>query len=595
MNHCTFKVDTTESGVREHYLVIRNEGGTCSKIEQVMPFDMELEGQDYFLQYFTSRWSKEFTPVKVACRTMTLASSAGRCSAEIHPQFFIMDGEKTVLVLSIAWSGNWKLELRTTPKGIRITAGLNAESFEKLLEPGGEFRSPRVISFMPQNQTLAEVSKAFANWYRSCNKIQNDLSASLPVEWNHWWSYEDYRINEEVFIKNVDVAAELGIEACLLDAGWFGDTKLWYHVRGDWHKVNPEKFPSGIRYLSDYVHQKGMRFGIWCEIEALGTEAGLVKEKPDFMALRDGQPLNYVCFGNPKARQWAFETLEKLIVEYRADWIKLDFNLDPWMGCNRTDHGHEGGDGLYAHYMGYYAVLDAIREKYPHVVLENCGSGGLRIDHEIMRHTHCSFLSDNDETYNKLRYYSAALKFLPPEACLHFVWSQSMTDDQGKGPFPLFNVMDKKYKPWELDFHMRAGMLVWMGLSHRLKDFDESAKALFRKHINFYKTVVKPFIAGATVYELGDDAFTMLKPCYAFQYHLEESDRSLVFIFNINQGLRTVPLVNLDAGVAYRVHQLDSGEIIEKSGAGLMHGLLLGDLRTDESVVLLVERVTTPV
>jgi alpha-galactosidase len=50
----------------------------------------------------------------------------------------------------------------------------------------------------------------------------NALSSLPPVEWNHWWSYEDVDINEQVFAQNMQVAAQMGVEVCTLDAGWFG-------------------------------------------------------------------------------------------------------------------------------------------------------------------------------------------------------------------------------------------------------------------------------------------------------------------------------------------------------------------------------------
>lgn len=581
----------TESGVCEHILKIKNISENPVELCGMMPLEMELEGEEYYLQYFTSKWSKEFIPVKVPAKSITLEGRAGRCSAEIHPQFLIMDKHGYAAAVAIAWSGNWKFEIKTYAKGIKISAGINDDGFLNTLQPGEEIESLKVLSMTPQNKTIGEISRAFGIWHRECNGIRNSVSRSLPVEWNHWWSYEDYKINEETFIKNVDVANELGFEVCVLDAGWYGNTTLWYHVRGDWHNVNKEKFPSGIRYLSDYVHSKGMLFGLWCEIEALGEKAELADMRPEFMARRDGKPLNYVCFGNPEAAEWAYNTLERLITEYGLDWIKLDFNLDPWLGCNKTDHGHDSGNGLYMHYKGYFDVLDRIRAKYPEALLENCASGGLRIDHEILRHTYCTYLSDNDQTHNKMRFYSAALTFLPPEVCLHWSWSQSMTDDQGGGPFPLFNVMDEKYKKWELDFHMRGGMLGWLGFSHRIKDFDDNAKALFSKHIEFYKNTVKEFILNAVVYDLNEDGFAVSKPCYAFQYHLEDSDRSLIFVFNFDKGARNLKFKGLDNKTIYSVVNVDSDEVVQKTGAGLNNGFDLGELRACESVILKVDAV----
>ena len=69
-------------------------------------------------------------------------------------------------------------------------------------------------------------------------------------------------------------------------------------------------------------------------------KAQLAIDHPEFVATRGGERLGYVCFGNPAVQEWAFNVLSKLIVEWQADWIKLDFNLDPGAGCNRADHGH---------------------------------------------------------------------------------------------------------------------------------------------------------------------------------------------------------------------------------------------------------------
>ena len=163
-----------------------------------------------------------------------------------------------------------------------------------------------------------------------------------------------------------------------------------------------------------------MAFGLWCEIEAIGKSAHLADTHPEISATRDGEPLGYVCLGSAAGQQWALATLERLISEYHCDWIKLDFNLDPGAGCNRRDHGHGAGDGLYAHYQGYYALLTAIRSRYPHVVLENCSSGGLRIDLGLARHTHMAFLSDPDWPEHSLQCFWGASLILAPAALLHW-------------------------------------------------------------------------------------------------------------------------------------------------------------------------------
>ena len=311
---------------------------------------------------------------------------------------------------------------------------------------------------MTLSQQYARVGRA--HWYP-----RNRLSSRLPVEWNHWWPYRDYEIDEATFKKNVIAAVGQGMEICTLDAGWFGpsDPKTdWYEYRGDWHLVNERRFPSGVRHLSDFTHEHGMSFGLWCEIEGLGIKAQLALDHPEYVATRDEKRLGYVCFGNPGVQEWAYQTLCRLIHDYNADWIKLDFNLDPGAGCNRVDHGHGSGDGLYEHYMGYYRTLDRVRRTFPEVVLENCSSGGLRIDLGILRHTDMTFLSDPDWPVHDLQIFWGASQMIAPDTCLHWSFCDWLGDNQP--PQQNFNPRDPNLTRHQLDYYTRISMLgsVWL-------------------------------------------------------------------------------------------------------------------------------------
>ncbi len=212
--------------------------------------------------------------------------------------------------MAVAWSGNWKIEVEQTGQEFTVTAGITDVNFRKTVKPGQVFDSYRVLVVCPADGTLDSISRAFTTWHRKYNSPKHTEAYKLPVEWNHWWPYEDSEVNEENVKANTDKASELGCEICVLDAGWFGKGAFWYEVRGDWEAVNRERFPSGIRALSDYVHSKGMKFGIWCEIEALGANSELGRRHPEYSAVRDDKPMGYVCFGNTDAWNWAFSALE---------------------------------------------------------------------------------------------------------------------------------------------------------------------------------------------------------------------------------------------------------------------------------------------
>ncbi len=255
--------------------------------------------------------------------------------------------------------------------------------------------------------------------------------------------------------------------ACWTPAGLAGRAgTFWEHYRGDWHKVNAERFPGGLRAVADHVHAHHMKFGIWCEIEGLGAKAQVAIDHPDYVALRDGERVGCVCFGNPRVQDWAYDTLARLITEYTADWIKVDYNLDAGAGCNRTDHGHGAGDGHYEHIHGYYRTLERLRQPFPEVVFESCSSGGLRIDLGLLRQTHMTYLSDPDWPEHDLQIFWGASTLLAPDALLHWTYSEWRPRDPP--PYQKFDPHAPDLTPAKWDYYARISMLGRFGLSEKL-------------------------------------------------------------------------------------------------------------------------------
>ncbi len=163
---------------------------------------------------------------------------------------------------------------------------------------------------------------------------------------------------------NAERAQSAGIEVVVLDAGWFGlpsRHSYWYQLCGDWDHRNAERFPSGLKRIGESIRNLGIEFGIWLEVEALGESSQLAQTRPDFAAQRSGQNLGYVCLANPDAREWAYSIARNLINECGATWLKMDFNVDPGAGCNRSDHGHEPVFGLSDHLHNLYQLFDLSR------------------------------------------------------------------------------------------------------------------------------------------------------------------------------------------------------------------------------------------
>lgn len=582
------------SALVETWQSVRNMSTAAIDITRLDSLALDLAPAEYELLSFTSDWGLEFESVRAPLEgDVRLETRRGRSSRDHHPWFALFRGDGAILSGSVAWSGNWIFRFERQPDGmVRLSGGLNDWEFSHTLAPGASFDSAPVVVAPGTHGDLNSVSTQYARVGRAHWYPRNALSDRLPVEWNQWWSYEDRTINEQVFRANVDVAARLGVEVCTMDAGWFGPTDPtthWYDYRGDFGDVNTARFPSGIRALSDYTHDHGMAFGLWCEIEAVGKSARLAEVNPDFLALRDGLRLGYLCFGAPAVQEWAFALLSRMIDEYRLDWIKLDFNLDPGAGCDRTDHGHAAGDGLYQHYAGYYATLERVRASHPEVVLENCSSGGQRIDLGILRRTSPTFLSDPDWPEHGLQLIWGASTTLAPNAWLHWGYSEWITEHRCQ----KFNPRDPALLPHQLDYYIRIGMLGGYGFSQKLPDLPDWVAARWAEHITLYKSTLRRFVREADFYRLTEQPrrFGQGERWAAFQYCIPNGADHLVAIFRLPGGEpeRTIRLYGLEPDRQYSLKWLLDDRTERRQGADLLaHGLRCADLPEEGSALLLL-------
>ncbi len=580
------------AALMESWQNLRNLGPGSLSVTRFDSFSLSMKGGEDEILYYTGDWGSEFEPKRlVRAEPLRLETRTGRSSKGQHPWFAMFRKGQGVLSGSVAWSGNWAMRFEPLENGgFRLSGGLNDWEFTSELASGEALESPHAVLVLGDD--LNDVSQQYARVGRKHWYARNDFSASQPVEWNHWWSYEDVEINETVFLQNVESAARMGMEVCTLDAGWFGpsdEATHWYDYRGDWSLVNSRRFPGGIRKLADATHALGMKFGIWCEIEGLGVKAQVALDHPEYVALRDGERIGCVCFGSPAVQEWAYQTLRRLIVDYQADWIKLDFNLDPGAGCNRVDHGHGSGDGLYEHYRGYYETLTRLRGDFPDVVLENCSSGGLRIDIGMLKHTDMTFLSDPDWPVHDLQIFWGASTMLAADTLLH--WSFCDWRSENPPPPQNFNPHDPNLTKAQLDYYTRISMLGLYGFSQKLPNLPAWVAQRLEYHTRIYKNTVRQFVREADLFRLTDQPRrdgSGDRWC-AFQYQIEKSDENLLFIFRLPgaESERAVRLAGLKPDKLYTLIGFE-GEFRQQSlGSDLMtRGIVFTDLPEEGSALL---------
>lgn len=516
---------------------------------------------------FTSKWGEEYEPEPFSLNhpreieIRTGRSSLGQCP------WLGASCDRGALVVAPVWSGNWHIGIAPSMTGIRVCAGISPWKFRHELQPGASFEAPSVLVAFG-----ADLDEATLALTRAVGAMlpRSTASEALPLEWNHWWPYEDKEINEAVFLENAALATELGFEVSTLDAGWFGapdaDT-FWWDIRGDFAEENLARFPHGITGLADEVRQRGQRFGIWMEIEAVGLKARLRRDQAHIMARRDDDPpempldpddpgfLGYVCLGSAEGRAHVRELLETLVAKTRCAWIKIDFNLDPKAGCSCTDHGHGAGDGLYAHYRGLYALYDAFRADHPEIILEACASGGLRVDAGLLRHVHCAFLSDPDWVRHHLAVVHGTSHLLPPAAMLHW----PMSEWRGKHPQQGLSLRDPALTADMFDTIIRSGFLHRFGLSWRLPDLPEKWRARLKAHLRFYAEEVAPLVRNGDLRRLTPPPLRSGGGEQQPRFQLSLGDRHLLLGFSLGPQEETLGIRPAEGGFAIVPRGLEAG------------------------------------
>ena len=84
-----------------------------------------------------------------------------------------------------------------------------------------------------------------------------------PMGWNSWNTFGE-QINEEVVMQSADLLvssglADVGYNYIVIDDCW----SLRHRDENGRLVPDPAKFPHGMKYVSDYVHSKGLKFGMY--------------------------------------------------------------------------------------------------------------------------------------------------------------------------------------------------------------------------------------------------------------------------------------------------------------------------------------------
>ncbi len=361
---------------------------------------------------------------------------------------------------------------------------LNAHWFKEL-GMGDTFTSVPVavgVSNKGFDEAMGELTR-YRRVIRRPNKDNEELKIIFNDYMNSLWG--DPTTEKEIPL--IDAAAKAGCEYYCIDAGWYADGNWWDNV-GEWQE-SKQRFPNGLKEVTDYIRKKGMIPGAWLELEVMGINCPKLKELDDtWFFIRHGKRVYdrsryQLDFRNEKVRKYATEVIDRLINEYGIGYIKMDYNIEPGIG---TEYEADSvGDGLLEHQRAYLAWLDCIFEKYPELIIENCSSGGLRMDYAMLARYSIQSTSDQE---NYLQYATIAANAptgVTPEQAA--IWSYPLEEGDEE----------------EVVFNMVNSLLLRIHQSGHLARLSKERGSLVKEALDYYKTIRQDIKIATPFWPLG--------------------------------------------------------------------------------------------
>ena len=391
------------------------------------------------------------------------------------------------LVIGLAWSANWRMSFRCDYSrngscNLIYDAQPTGPAPMRLIAPNESIALPEVHFGL--NHTSFDDTIQSWHAYLRRHVLTRAGDGVQPVIYNHW-GYMKHELSEAGLFREIDIAAEVGAELFMVDAGWYADANTpWKDTSGDWHPGN--RLPNDLFPVFDYARSKGLLCGLWVEIESAGKASKLAKKHPDWFITRYGHPVDRILdLALPEVREYVESTIFRLIGRYSLDMFRLDYNLDAREGGFNLKEGRQENT-LYRHVEAMYAIFDKVRQRYPNLQIENCSSGGGRTDLGMNSRFTTAWISDWMRMPRTVRILNGMSMALPPEMINR-----------------LFGVgMEASYRG-NLETQLHAIVLCHptiSGLTPTLSDVNPEVLGLTKKYLGIYRDFIRPFHREARIY-----------------------------------------------------------------------------------------------
>jgi len=516
------------------------------------------------------------------CANMHFGSRNGRPTSGSHGcmPYFNFRTLDTGVIFAVGWAGQWEMDFQrwySEADGqfyIRFEAGM--PDTHLVLHPGERIRSPRIL-LMPWNGCQEDSQNAFRRFMLAHHHPHIDNKpVRLPLSILSWGT------SEADHFKQLDAIKKSGIkaDAYWIDAGWYGPegTHCDDLRSNDWsnnvgyfdHDVS--RYPNGLKPVSDRVHELGMKLMLWFEHERAMPGTPLVLSHPEFFIV-DKSGWFIFNMGLPEAREWMTEMLSRKITEYGIDILRIDQNADTLGAWNSADASDRRGMTQIRCVEGFYQLWDTLLTRFPDLIIDNCASGGRRLEFEAM--TRSVALTRTDY----MCYTDSDPLGHQAQTCGLGMW------------VPVSSVSGGTKDPYQWRSRINNGCCIESELIYEALENPETMGVL-RQRLSEFECIRDLY--AADMYFLTDVNISW-KEWLAFQLNDPNSDRGAVLSFRRDvcpfESAR-YRLKGLDPSAIYKLEDTDSGQKSKHTGEFLMEkGLLVMLTAPRESSLIFINKI----
>ena len=314
------------------------------------------------------------------------APNSGRSSQGACP-FFNVQWKGGGVVVGIGWTGQWDAAVENREGTVSVQAGM--QNLHLSLHPGESIRTPRILlmQWSGDDETLSYNLWRTTMFRHIMPRIRGEV-VTPPIAHLSTAFYEMDKSTEATALAHLNAGKDLGFECYWYDAYYGKDDfpTVGNYVLPVERGFNATRFPNQLNPIAEAVHRAGMQFLLWFEPERICPGTLIAKEHPEWVVLPDGGGWGMFNLAVPEARQYITDYIGGLIDAYGLNWVRIDnaVSYAPlWQKLDTVAGPDRVGMAEIRYVEGLYCWWDDMRTAHPDIAIDNCASGGGRIDLEL--------------------------------------------------------------------------------------------------------------------------------------------------------------------------------------------------------------------